>query len=315
MHHGLRPFGTGREGQFMTVTGSGKTTLAIEGHRLQLSSLGKVMYPETGFTKQDVIDYYTAVAEVLLPQLRDRVITQIRYPDGVGGERFFEKNAPASTPAWIRRFTISASPGTGKQAKRVRYPVVDDLAGLLWMANRAALELHTPQWHVGPRGGIGRPDRLVIDLDPGEGIGLDDCAQVAHIAAARFAEDGLTLYPVTSGSKGLHLYAAVDGRRSAMSVHGYVQKVARELAERHPERIVAVIGKEERAGKVMIDWSQNHPARSTATPYTLRGKPRPTVAAPRRWEEITDGLAQLGPEEVLARLRADGDLMREYGLV
>jgi bifunctional non-homologous end joining protein LigD len=298
----------------MTATAQNKVTRIVDGHRLTFSSLDKVMYPETGLTKQGVIDYYSAVAEVLLPQLRDRVVTQIRYPDGVGGERFFEKNAPSSMPEWIRRFTISASPGTGKAAKRVRYPVIDSLAGLLWMANRAALELHTPQWHVGPRGGIGKPDRLVIDLDPGDGVGLDECAEVAHRVAARLAEDGLTSYPVTSGSKGLHLYAAVDGRRTALALHAYVMSVAREMAVRHPGQIVAVIGKGERAGKVMIDWSQNHPARSTATPYTLRGKAAPTVAAPRLWDEVTDGLTQLSPEQVLARLGADGDLMERFGL-
>jgi bifunctional non-homologous end joining protein LigD len=217
-------------------------------------------------------------------------------------------------PDWIRRFTISASPGTGKVAKRVRYPVIDDTAGLLWMANQAALELHTPQWRVGPRGGVHKPDRLVIDLDPGDGVGLNECARVAHLAAARLAEDGLTVVPVTSGSKGLHLYAAVDGRRTALSIHAYVKKIARELAAQHPGQIVAVIGKADRAGKVMIDWSQNHPARSTATPYTLRGRANPTVAAPRAWDEITDGLTQLSPEQVLERLKTDGDLMAQYGL-
>ena len=298
----------------MATSKSSTTTRSIDGHQLTLSNLEKVMYPETGLTKQGLIDYYRAVADVLLPQLRNRVVTRIRYPDGVGGERFFEKNTPRSMPDWIRRFTISASPGTCKAAKQVRYPVIDDLAGLLWMANQATLELHTPQWCVGPRGGVRNPDRLVIDLDPGEGRGLVDCARVAHLVAERLSEDGLTTLPVTSGSKGVHLYAAVDGRRSALSIHAYVQKIARELAERHPEQVVAVIGKEERVGKVMIDWSQNHPARSTATPYTLRGKASPTVAAPRRWEEMTDGLTQLTPEDVLARLERDGDLMAGAGL-
>ena len=297
----------------MTTPDAGSKIQTIDGHRLKLSKLDKVMYPETGLSKQGVIDYYTAVADVLLPQLRDRVVTRIRYPEGIGGERFFEKNAPRYMPEWIRQFTISASPGTGKAAKQVRYPVIDDLAGLLWMANQAALELHTPQWHVGPRGGVRTPDRLVIDLDPGEGVGLDACARIAHLVADRLSEDGLTTIPLTSGSKGIHLYAAVDGRRPALSVHAYVQKIARELAARYPERVVAVTGKDERAGKVMIDWSQNHPARSTATPYTLRGKAAPTVAAPRHWEEITEGLTQLSPEEIVSRLEKDGDLMAQAG--
>ncbi|HWV24107.1 MAG TPA: non-homologous end-joining DNA ligase [Thermomicrobiales bacterium] len=288
----------------------------IDGHEVRLTSLDKVMYPETGFTKADVIGYYEAVADVLLPQLRDRPVTRIRYPDGIGHDRFFEKNAPKYMPEWIRRFTISASPGTEseREAKQVRYPVIDDLAGLLWVANQAALELHTPQYRLGPRGGVRNPDRLVIDLDPGEGTGLDECAEVAHLVADRLREDGFVPVPVTSGGKGLHLYAALDGTRRAMAVHEYVMTMAREFARMYPERIVAVQDTDARAGKVMFDWSQNHPARSTATPYTLRGKPAPTVAAPRTWEEIGPGLAQLGPSEVVSRLREMGDVLAESGL-
>jgi bifunctional non-homologous end joining protein LigD len=196
----------------------------------------------------------------------------------------------------------------------VTYPLIDDLAGLLWMANRAALELHTPQWHVGPRGGIGKPDRLVIDLDPGEGLVLEDVAAVARIVGDRLRREGLDPLPVTSGSKGIHIYAALDGRRTSLQVHAFVRDLARELATAHPERIIATASKEERAGKVFIDWSQNHPARSTATPYTLRGKAAPTVAAPRDWDEIAPGLTQLGPDEVLSRLERDGDLLVAAGL-
>lgn len=298
----------------MTSADDETTTMTIDGQRVRVSSLDKVMYPETAFTKRDVINYYRAVSEVLLPQLRDRVVTQIRYPDGIGGDRFFQKNISPYTPKWIRRFEISASPGSKKPAKQVRYPVIDNLAGLLWFGNQAALELHTPQWRVGPRGGVRRPDRLVIDLDPGEGTGLDECAEIAHIVRARLAQDDLDAFPVTSGGKGLHLYAAVAGNQSAMSIHGYVKFIARELGEAHPERIVAVQDKDARVGKVMIDWSQNHPARSTATPYTLRGKRTPTVAAPRAWGEIADGLTQLSPQQVVERLETDGDLLEQYGL-
>jgi bifunctional non-homologous end joining protein LigD len=315
MHQTIRIAQTQEEASQMTPASARSVTRAIDGHDVQLSSLDKVMYPETGMTKQGVIDYYTAVADVLLRQLRDRVVTRIRYIDGVGGDRFYEKNTPKYMPEWIRRFDVSASPGTGKQAKQVRYPVIDDLAGLLWMANQAALELHTPQWRIGPRGGVRNPDRLVIDLDPGEGTGLHEVAEIAMLMRSRLAEDGLNPIPVTSGSKGIHLYAAVDGKRTALKVHDYVMTIARKMAATHPDRIVAVSDKEERVGKVMIDWSQNHPARSTATPYTLRGKPAPTVAAPRRWEEIGPGLVHLGPEEVIARLKEIGDLMTESGLL
>jgi bifunctional non-homologous end joining protein LigD len=284
-------------------------TRTVDGRRLKLTSPDKVMYPETGWTKQDVFDYYTAVADVLLPQLKDRPVTRIRFVDGVGGDRFYEKNAPRYIPDWIRVFGISASPGTGKEAKTVRYPVIDDLAGLLWMANQAALELHTPQFRLGPRGGIRNPDRLVIDLDPGEGLGLDDVAEIAHLLRERLEGEGLKPVPVTSGSKGIHLYAPLDGKRTALKVHAWVRDVAREMAEAHPERLVAVQAKEQRVGKVMIDWSQNHPARSTVTPFSLRGKPSPTVASPRRWEEIGPGLEQLGPDEVIDRLDELGALL------
>jgi bifunctional non-homologous end joining protein LigD len=297
----------------MTPPDSGKSSLTLDGTRVQVSNLDKPLYPETGFTKRDVIEYYTAVADAILPQLRDRVVTRIRYPEGVGGERFFERHAPRWLPSWMRAFTISASPGTGKAAKQVRYPVIDDLAGLVWIANQAALELNTPQWHVGPRGGIGKPDRLVFDLDPGEGLGLDACVDIAHLVADRLRNDGLRTIPVTSGSKGIHLYALLDGRRSVMGAHAYAKSIARGLAAEHPDRIVAIIGKADRAGKVMIDWSQNHPARSTVTPYSLRGRPTPTVAAPRHWDEIVRGMQQLKPADVLSRLATDGDLMQVAG--
>jgi bifunctional non-homologous end joining protein LigD len=291
---------------------SRRETLTIDGHEVRLTSLDKVMYPE-GFTKADVIAYYRAVAEPLLRQLRDRVVTQIRFPDGVGGERFYQKNASRYTPDWIRTFVIPASPGSDKPSKLVTWPVIDNEAGLLWFANQGALELHTPQWHVGPRGGVGKPDRLVIDLDPGEGVGLDGVAAIARLVRDRLTEDGLDAFPITSGGKGIHLYAPVSGK-SASTVHGHVESIARELAAAHPDRIVAVQDKEQRVGKVMLDWSQNHPAKSTSTPYTLRGRPHPTVAAPRAWDEIVDGLTQLSPDEVVARIERDGDLMTIHGL-
>ena len=299
----------------MPASASASTTLILDDHPVRLTNLDKVLYPESGTTKADAIAYLRAVAGAILPQLRDRVVTRVNFPDGIGGERFFERHAPRGMPDWIRAFTISASSGS-EDAKRVRYPVIDDEAGLVWFANRALTELHTPQWHIGPRGGIGTPDRLVIDLDPGEGAGLDECAAVAHIVAARLRADALEPYPVTSGGKGLHLYAAVRGKRSADAVHGYVERVARELANAHPERIIAVQDRAQRTGKVLLDWGQNHPTRSTATPYTLRAKfPYPTVTAPRAWEEIGPGLTQLGPDEVVARLKLDGDLTGHDRLV
>ncbi len=289
-------------------------TRTLGGHQLRFTSLDKPLYPEAGFTKGEVVSYYEAVAPVMLPHLRDRVATRILYPDGTGGKRIFQRHAPKGAPEWLRTVTISASPGTGREAKRVDYPVIDALADLLWLVNRAALEFHTPQWHVGPRGGVGKPDRLVIDLDPGEGLDLADVAAVALIVAGRLREEEYEPVPVTSGSKGIHLYAPLDGRKTSLTVHAMVRDLARDLAAQYPDRIVAIAAKGERAGRVFIDWSQNHPARSTATPYSLRGKALPTVAAPRYWDEIGPGLTQLSPDEVLARLERDGDLLRPAGL-
>jgi bifunctional non-homologous end joining protein LigD len=269
---------------------------------------------ESGFTKRDLADYYRAVAEVILQQLADRPVTRIRFPDGVGGVRFFEKNTPKYAPSWLRRMPLSANPGSKEPAKIVTYPFIDDVPGLEWMSNQSAIEFHTPQWRVGPRGGIRKPDRLVIDLDPGDGSGLDECVAAARLIRARLAEDDLEVWPVTSGGKGIHLYAALSGRRAARSVHEYAGKVARELAAAHPDELVAEVGTEKRVGKVFIDWSQNSPARSTATPYTLRGRAEPRVAAPREWDELEPGVVQLGPDEVLRRLERDGDLLARRGL-
>ena len=281
----------------------------VEGRKVKLSNLDRVLYP-TGFTKGEMIAYYTQVAPALLPQLRDRPVTRIRFPEGVGGERFFEKNIPRGAPDWVRHRRLPASPGSGDEGTIVDYPFLDDLPGLVWAANQGAIELHTPQWRVGPRGKVHNPDRLVIDLDPGPPAGLDVCAPVAHLVAARLAEDGLaTTFPVTSGSKGMQLYAPLDGRRTAMQVRDYARTIAHELAAAHPTQLVATMTKSLRPGKVLLDWSQNNPAKTTVTPYALRGRDRPAVAAPRHWDEVTPDMVQLGPDDVVARLEEDGDLL------
>jgi bifunctional non-homologous end joining protein LigD len=200
--------------------------------------------------------------------------------------------------------------GEDDDGTEVTYPFLDDLAGLVWAANAGALELHTPQWRVGPRGGVRRPDRLVVDLDPGPPAGLADCAQVAVLVAERLRAEGLEPFPVTSGSKGMQLYAALDGTRDAMAVRAHARVLAQDLARAHPRLVVASMTKSLRQGKVLLDWSQNHPAKTTITPYSLRGRDRPTVAAPRSWGEVTSGhLSQLEAEEVAARLERDGDLL------
>lgn len=279
----------------------------VAGRRLRLTSLSKVMYPATGTTKAEVIDYLVRVSEPLQAQLADRPVTRIRWPHGVEDPQvFFEKNAPAGRPSWVRTVKVPASDGF------IEFPVLDDVAGLVWVGNLNALELHTPQWTVGRRGAVRHPDRLVVDLDPGEGTGLDECAAVAHLVAERLADDGLECMPVTSGGKGLQLYAPLAAKDDAEAVRAYAEQLARGLARDHRRHITATMTKSLRTGKVLIDWSQNHAAKTTITPYSLRGRRRPTVAAPRTWDEITEGLRQLEYPEVLARLESLGDLMEPY---
>lgn len=281
----------------------------VEGRRLKLTHLDRVLYPSTGFTKAEMIHYYSSVAPAILRQLRDRPVTRIRFTGTVDGEKFFEKNTPRGAPDWLRRQVLQASPGTEDEGTTVEYPFFDDLASLVWAANQGAVELHTPQWRVGPRGGVRNPDRLVIDLDPGPPAGLDECARVARLVAARLAEDGLErTVPVTSGSKGMQLYAPLDGKRSAVEVREYARVVAHELAAQD-DGVLATMKRALRPGKVLLDWSQNHPAKTTVTPYSLRGRTFPAVAAPRRWDEVTAGMEHLGPAEVVRRLEQDGDLL------
>lgn len=279
----------------------------IGGRDVRLTHLDRVLFPATGMTKAEAIDYVVRVAPALLDQLRDRPVTRIRFPNGVGGETFFEKNTPRGAPPWLRRQTLPAAPGAEDEGKVLELPFLDDVASLVWATNAGAIELHTPQWTVGPRGGLRHPDRLVVDLDPGAPAGLAECARVAHLVADRLRADGLSSVPVTSGSKGMQLYAALDGRRSVLEVREYARVLAHELAAAHPDLVVAVMRKDVRGGKVLIDWSQNHPAKTTITPYSLRGREQPAVAAPRWWDEVGPDLAQLSPADVLDRLESDGD--------
>lgn len=285
-------------------------TVTIGGHRLRLTNPDKVMYPETGTTKAEVIAYYVEVAPFLLPHTRDRPATRKRWVDGVGGEVFFEKNLPDSAPGWVRRATIQ------HKSSRNSYAVVDSVATLAWLGQVAALEIHVPQWRVGSDGEPLDPDRFVLDLDPGPGAGLAECVGVAHAARELMADLGLTAFPVTSGSKGLHLYAGLPGpgggRHDADYVNAFAKQFAQALEGELPDLVVSTQRKTARAGKVLADWSQNHRGKTTIAPYSLRGRDQPTVAAPRTWEELDDpDLRQLTFAEVLERVAEQGDPMAD----
>ncbi|TDD75348.1 non-homologous end-joining DNA ligase [Actinomadura rubrisoli] len=279
----------------------------VDGRLLSLSNLDKDLYPD--FTKGEVIDYYARVAPVLLPHLKDRPATRIRWPDGVRGGRFFEKNAPSHTPDWVRTATIP-TPGSSTGRDTLDFVVVDDLPTLVWCANLAALELHVPQWKVGPRGKVHDPDLVVFDLDPGAPATIVEACEVAGLLRDLLAEDGLESYPKTSGKKGLHLYVPIkeSGRTS-----DYAKAAAQRLAEEHRDLIVAKMDKKLRTGKVFVDWSQNNPAKTTVAPYSLRAADSPSVSTPLTWDELTScgDAADLAftPEEVLDRIDEHGDLL------
>lgn len=291
-------------------------TVDVEGRMLTLVNLEKVMYPRTGTTKGEVLSYYASVAPVLLPHLADRAVTRIRWPHGTGDSSFFEKNTPGNTPSWVRTVTVptSGSRSSSREEGELTFPVIDSLATLTWLVNLASLELHVHQWTVNRRGRVLNPNRLVIDLDPGEPAGLGECAEVALLVRARLAVDGLDCVPVTSGSKGLHLYAGLDARRTHTEVRDYAKKIAAELESDQPALVVSQMTKARRGGKVFLDWSQNTGAKTTISPYSLRGRELPMVAAPRTWAEVEAGagdplaLEQLRFEEVLKRVGEFGDL-------
>ncbi|QTX03573.1 ATP-dependent DNA ligase [Agromyces archimandritae] len=291
----------------MAAVQGGPRLVDVDGRHLRLTNLDKVMYPETGTTKGEVISYYAEIAAVMLPHVAGRPVTQKRWVHGVGTadepqQPFFEKAIEASAPEWVRRGVIHHSDGPKT------YPVAGDRATLVWLAQQAALELHVPQWRFGPDGEPGTPDRLVLDLDPGEGMGLAECAEVARLARPILDGMGLDPVPVTSGSKGIHLYARLDGSWTSAHVSEVAKELARALEADHPELIVSKMIRAIRAGRVFIDWSQNNAKKTTIAPYSLRGRLRPTVAAPRTWRELASPkLRHLEFGEVLSRVDARGD--------
>ncbi|MEU1810891.1 non-homologous end-joining DNA ligase [Micromonospora aurantiaca (nom. illeg.)] len=289
---------------------SDRLKVEVEGRSLELSNLDKVLFPQAGFTKGEVIDYYTRIAPVLLPHLRDRALTRIRFPNGVGGGSFFEKNAPAATPGWVRTENLPA-PGSTKGRETIDYVVCDELPTLVWLANLAALELHTPQWKIGAH-----PDMMVVDLDPGAPAALEQCCRVALLMRDRLADDGVEAYPKTSGKKGMQLCCPIAGTQDAEVVSDFAKRIAQELEQADPKLIVSKMAKNLRPGRVFIDWSQNNAAKTTVAPYSLRARSVPAVSTPLTWDEVEAGAAGKRPStrpyaagEVLKRVEKQGDLL------
>jgi bifunctional non-homologous end joining protein LigD len=288
----------------------------VEGRTLKLSNLGKVLYPRTGTTKGEVLNYYARIAPVMLPHLKDRAVTRIRWPHGVEDMSFFEKNIPGGTPSWVRTVKVptTGSRTASKEDGTLTFPVVDDLATLTWLVNLAALELHVHQWTVGRNGRPRNADRLVIDLDPGEPAGLHECCRVALLVRDALADKGLDAKPVTSGSKGLHLYADLPSRLPSDESTALAKDVAEALQKEHAALVTAAMTKAKRPGKVFLDWSQNSGSKTTISPYSLRGRERPWVATPVTWDEVEagaedeDALGQFRFDEVLERVEEHGDL-------
>jgi len=277
-----------------------RVEVEVEGRRLSLSNLDKVMYPKTGFTKGQVIDYYTRIAPVLLPHLRDRPLTLKRYPNGVQSSYFYEKNCPSHAPEWVRSEEVGG----------IRYCVCDDLPTVVWLANLADLELH-PSLSLADS--IERPTLMAFDLDPGEPAGVRECCEVALILREALERLGLECFAKTSGSKGLQVYVPLnddevdyDGGTKVFS-----NALARHLAGEHSKLIVSTQRKELRRGKVLIDWSQNDEHKTTVCVYSLRARDRPTVSTPLRWEEVEAGdpdALVFDSDDVIERVEGHGDL-------
>ena len=282
---------------------------------MKLTNPDKVLYPASGTTKAEVFDYYINIAGVMIPHIAGRAATRKRWPNGVDEASFFEKQLASSAPDWLNRASITHRSGT------TTYPIIDTVEGLAWIAQQAALEVHVPQWRFVPGGRSGAAEdavvpgpatRLVFDLDPGEGVKMKQLCEVAQAVRDLMGDIGLTTYPLTSGSKGLHLYAPLE---EPVSSHGAVvlaKRVAQQLEQAMPKLVTATMTKSLRTGKVFLDWSQNNGSKTTIAPYSLRGREHPTVAAPRTWDEIADPkLRHLRFDEVLQRVEKNGDLLAE----
>ncbi|MGW6567975.1 non-homologous end-joining DNA ligase [Streptomyces sp. NPDC054975] len=272
----------------------------VEGRRLPLSNLDKVLHPATGTTKGELLHYYATVGAAILPHLRDRPVSFLRYPDGPEGQLFFTKNPPPGTPAWVKTTPVPRS-----DDPRARQVMIQDLASLMWAAN-LVVEFHTPQWRADSQAVA---DRLVLDLDPGPPATVVECCRVALWLREQLAADGLDAFAKTSGAKGLHLLVPLEPTPSER-VSAYAKELAVRAEGDHPKLVVHRMARALRPGKVFVDFSQNAAAKTTATPYTLRARARPTVSAPVTWEEVE---ACDAPERLVLLMDDIAPRLEQYG--
>lgn len=285
-----------------------RVEVQVAGRQLELSNLDKVFYPETGFTKGGVIDYYSRIAPVLLPHLRGRPLTLKRYPNGVRGSHFYEKRCPSHRPPWVHTADIWSR---HNQAD-IPFCLADDLPTLVWAANLGNLELHTSLSYARK---IEQPSMLVFDLDPGPPAGLVECARVALLLRRSFATWGMESFVKTSGSKGMQMYVPLNVPVTYAETKPFAKELAETLERIHPELVVSNMRKSLRKGKVLVDWSQNDAHKTTVCVYSLRAKERPTVSTPVHWDEVERAEQDRAPEglvfeadDVLRRTEKDGDL-------
>lgn len=280
----------------------------IGARTLSLSNLDKVLYPQVGFTKAHVLDYYTRIAPYLLPHLQGRPLTLKRYPEGVDAPFFYEKRCPSHRPAWVE----TADVWSGHNQGYIPFCLANDLPTLIWVANLASLELHTS---LSLAAGIERPTMMVFDLDPGLPADILDCCAVGLMIRELLDRVGLESFAKTSGSKGLQVYVPLNTKVTYEDTKGFARTVAELLERERPDRVVSKMNKELRRGKVLVDWSQNDEHKTTVCVYSLRAMPRPTVSAPVSWREVEQvharadrALLSIDSDQVLARVERMGDL-------
>jgi bifunctional non-homologous end joining protein LigD len=283
----------------------------VDGRRFELRHLDKVLYPESGFTKAQMLDYYSRIAEFMLPHIEDRAVTLKRYPHGAGGDFFFEKACPSYRPSWMKTTTRYAE----SSEREVDYCVVNDRASLIWLANQSTMEFHVP---LALRRSPDRPRLIVFDLDPGPGMTAVDCASVALTLKDRLAADGLDCWPKSSGSKGIHIYVPLNRPRMTFDrTKDYAHKVAKDLVDERDD-VVANMRKSARNQRIFIDWSQNSTNKTTVCAYSLRAREQATVSAPVTWDEVRAALKKKNADlllhttdDVLDRAEELGDIFAD----